>query len=208
MLTRIFSRFYKKKNDDLKNDDLKNDDFDEKFLQFDTCIFLGTITEESMSFISRLMVWCTYSTFQSPWSDWFLDDLLCIHASSAHELSKWPCVIRTCYRDCLPQRGSLKEFDALHKRLERNARSLILVLIQKGTWEYNRVNLTAVCIAVAEVTEEISFIFNQKESIGVSVLLKAASFAFNDDGILYKLAVYGSGPEIGAYGPKNKRPKT
>jgi hypothetical protein len=79
--------------------------------------------------------------------------------------------------------------DAIRMRLMRNTLALILFLMDRQCWEDTRMNITAACITVAEVTEEISFIFNGKEEIAATLLSVAVRYAWSDRGLLYRLCL-------------------
>jgi hypothetical protein len=60
----------------------------------------------------------------------------------------------------------------LHARLEKNVIALIIFLSQNGLWKCTRLNLTAVCITVAEV-----------------LLMQAIFYARVDKGLLHQLCI-------------------
>ena len=134
------------------------------------------------------MYWRAGTAFDCNFSAWFLDKDLHIHYLTPVERAKWPYTLKTIYHDDkLPM--SAEAISEYRARLTRNAFVFISLLRSKPIWNNTRSQWTAACLAVAEVTEEISFLFNAYLKESMELLECAIRFACDDDGVLYKLCV-------------------
>lgn len=129
---------------------------------------------------------CVDSIFDGDYRDWFLDDELRIHRTDSIELFLYGYLVRTTYRDA-PLSHATDSFKAVHDRLSLNTVAFILSLKDKNQWRPTRMNIIAVCLVVAEVTEEITFMVNGKSKSADELLKKMVDYAYRDDGILHQL---------------------
>lgn len=147
------------------------------------------ISKKDREFVILFMYWCSRSIFKHECADWYLDRNLDPKVWYLHHTYSRPreFSIRTVHQN-RRLKYSETERSILHKRLCKNALTMITGQHNNGTWSCNKLNLIALCITVAEVTEEISFIFSTNESIAMKVLKQCIFYAWNDKGFLYSLA--------------------
>lgn len=148
----------------------------------------ASISKKTYDIVSMCTTWCTATTFECAGANWFLDGNLHIHVYEALALKKQPYLIRTAFRD-FKQVYSKHEFQRLQKRIERNTIALLLYFSERVDWQPTPLNVIAACITVAEVTEEISFLFNVKVPVASELLSATIKYALGDRGLLYKLCL-------------------
>lgn len=146
------------------------------------------ISPELQQFIATFMHWCAGTVFECVYSDWYLDSDLDVHYLTTYQLSRWPSALTTCHHD-YKEKFSSRKITILRDRLFRNACVFIASLMAKQNWNNSRVQWTAACVAVAEVTEEISFFFNRDIDEAMELLKWVVEFAYRDDGLLYRLCL-------------------
>jgi hypothetical protein len=112
-----------------------------------------------------IMFWCACTAFECEHSNWFLDRNLHVHYLGNAELDTWPCALQTCRRDDKLD-YSIGQVNVLRCRLVQNASHTY----EKEQLDQHELQWTAACIAVAEVTEEISFFFNPRMDEGLNLL--------------------------------------
>ena len=138
-------------------------------------------------FIFAFMPWCASSVCHGEYAQCFLDTQLQIHRNCFEE--QWfhrVCIWTPNWDTRLDPKG--EERTELQIRLERHAIAFILFLDKEGKWEKSDVNLVAVCITVAEITEEISFVFDTKQDIAWAVFMKCVEYVqFNSGFVKYFL---------------------
>jgi hypothetical protein len=141
----------------------------------------GPIDPDDREFVSEFMYRCAHAVFECDSSWWYIDKKLKLH-SWAPEMSV-PYIARTA-RQNRRQEFSRQELNLLHGRLVYS--TLVMMVHLDQNWK-NRIRLMALCITVAEVTEEISFIFNSKLDLAMEMFTLAVNFGWHDDGFLYAL---------------------
>jgi hypothetical protein len=143
------------------------------------------ISQQERDFVLVFMFWCAHNVFKCIYEDWFLNYNLKPTAGTVGSLPA-SYIVRTVRQNRRLEYSEI-EMDKLHARLVRNALVMIVALMHDKTWDSNRFNLTALCITVAEVTEEISFIFNAEVDTAVKIFDQAVQYGWKDKGVLYKL---------------------
>jgi hypothetical protein len=148
-------------------------------------------SDEEIAFIKSFMNYCSNCAKKH---DLFFSQFLTTDLTFSNEFSlvrkRW-LIKQVYYEAPLTKSNEIKQ---LYDRLVSHTIVFLTFLQKEGLWptftntnEY-RLNMIAICITVAEVTEEISFYFNYKEDIAEVLMTQCVYFALRDKGLLLKLA--------------------
>lgn len=144
------------------------------------------VNPEDIHLVRHIMDWCAHSAMECDAADWFVDVKFQVHVSDYFTLTNYKWCVRTSYRDYkLPYSEEEREY--LRTRLTSKAFAMIIHMIDCGVWESSRINVIALCIAVADVTEDLNFIFNGKSDVAHRMFQIALDFSVNNKGLLSDL---------------------
>jgi hypothetical protein len=144
------------------------------------------IDDKDAHLVMSVMDWCAHSALQCDCADWFIDDKLSIYVSDFMTLMHYRWCVRTPHRN-YKLAYSEEERAYLRSRLARKAFAVLIHMKDRGVWESSRLNVLALCIAVADVTEDLSFIFNGKMDVAHQLLRAALAIGVNNRGLLSDL---------------------
>ena len=158
-----------------------------KSLTYNPALVQGPIELKDREFVISFMYWCAHAAFECDCSMWYIDDNLNLKRWLLEDLRHIPYTARIA-RQNRRLEYCISEVNQLHSRLVQGALVMMAHLGPANKKWSNRKHLIALCIAVAEVTEEISFIFNSKLDIAMEVFAQAVLYGWRDDGFLYALS--------------------
>ena len=154
-----------------------------------------SLSEGDVRYVSRFTELCARMAFECELNKWYLDCDLKLRNLHSLNLQQWPYAIRTChYNNRLPYSDEDRESKICLKKLHDDlfqSSCALLELFASHCQEYRgpRIEvLIAICIAAAEVTQELTFIFNSRQTIALRIFDQAVLFAYKDNGLLYRLS--------------------
>ena len=167
----------------------ETDSLDPRATKPQTALKQASILKKERDFVLHFMFWCAHSVFKCDYADWFLDYKLKPTIWNTADISHISYTVRTVRQNRRLEYSEL-EMDTLHARLIHNDLVMIVCLSRDNIWHSNRFNLIALCVAVAEVTEEISFVFNAKVDTALKIFAQAVFYGWKDKGFLYALCAF------------------
>ncbi len=144
--------------------------------------------------IVGFMQYCAATKFEWAEAHWYMDENLDVQLESLLSRHRIRYLIKPIiYRDTTPFQEHL--YKELHDTLVRNAIKVAHYMLLHHQWlrphlpwKTRRCQIISLCIAVSEVTEEISFRFYYRDERAMTILHDSVFCGYRDGGLMLDLA--------------------